>query len=92
MRGPILASILFVAGTSGRILHGTVLLAVYSLGLGTPFLLAGVFFFSFYRHMARIKPHLRWIKVASDIFLVSLGILIFIGSLAALSGDLAHMV
>ena len=92
MRGPILSSNLFLAGTSGRILHGIVLLAVYSLGLGAPFLLVGVFFFSFNRHMERIKPHLRSIKVASGIFLVSLGILIFTGGLAPLSGDLAHMV
>lgn len=60
--------------------------------LGAPFLLVGVFFFSFNRHMERIKPHLRSIKVASGIFLVSLGILIFTGGLAPLSGDLAHMV
>jgi len=42
--------------------------------------------------MERIKPHLKSIKVASGIFLVSLGILIFTGGLAPLPGDLAHMV
>jgi cytochrome c-type biogenesis protein len=86
--GPILASILFLAGSAGNLLHGTVLLAVYSLGLGVPFLLAGVFFSSFHRQVERIKPHLRTIKVASGIFLVSLGVLIFTGSLARLNTTL----
>jgi cytochrome c-type biogenesis protein len=86
--GPILAAILFMAGGSGRFLHGTLLLAVYSLGLGTPFLLAGAFFSTFSRFMERLRPHLRSIKFASGLFLVSLGVLIFTGSLARLNAAL----
>jgi cytochrome c-type biogenesis protein len=89
--GPILASILFLAGASGKLLHGTALLAVYSLGLGIPFMLAGAFFSSFSKYMERIKPHLRVIKVASGMFLVILGILIFTGSLARLNAALFRL-
>ncbi len=83
--GPILASILFLAGASGKVAHGTLLLAVYSLGLGTPFLLAGAFFSWFARQMARIRPYLRAVRIGSGAFLVMLGALIFTGSLARLN-------
>ena len=42
--GPILGSILSIAGGSGTVLRGTYLLAVYSIGLGIPFLLMGIAF------------------------------------------------
>ncbi|OHD69866.1 MAG: hypothetical protein A2V99_14650 [Spirochaetes bacterium RBG_16_67_19] len=83
--GPILASILFLAGTSEKVANGVALLALYSLGLGTPFLLAGAFFSSFSRQMQRVRPHLHGIKVASGVFLVALGVLIFTGSLSRLN-------
>jgi len=41
--GPILASILFLAGSSEEVGKGALLLLVYSFGLGLPFILAGVF-------------------------------------------------
>jgi cytochrome c-type biogenesis protein len=83
--GPILASILFLAGTTGTMTRGMALLAVYSLGLGTPFLLAGLFFDSFRKQAERLRAHMRGIKLASGIFLILLGVLIFIGSLARLN-------
>ena len=42
--GPTLAAILALAGRSGHALDGAILLAVYSLGLGVPFLLSGLLF------------------------------------------------
>ncbi|HEC61914.1 MAG TPA: cytochrome c biogenesis protein CcdA [bacterium] len=83
--GPILASILFLAGTSSQGLKGTLLLAVYSAGLGIPFILAGLFFSSFQKQMERIKPYLRTVKMASGVFLVFIGLLIFSGSLTKLN-------
>lgn len=70
--GPILASILFLAGTSGKVASGVALLALYSFGLGIPFLLAGAFFSSFSRQMQRVRLYLAAIKVASGAFLVGL--------------------
>jgi cytochrome c-type biogenesis protein len=83
--GPILASILFLAGTSGTMTRGIALLAIYSMGLGAPFLLAGLFFSSFTRYAERLRARMHGIKVASGIFLIFLGVLIFIGSLARLN-------
>jgi cytochrome c-type biogenesis protein len=86
--GPILASILFLAGTSGTLARGAVLLGAYSLGLGTPFILAGAFFGFFSRQAARLRSHMGAIKIASGIFIVLLGVLIFFGSLSRLNAVL----
>jgi cytochrome c-type biogenesis protein len=83
--GPILASILFLAGTSGQGLEGAVLLAFYSAGLGIPFILAGLFFSSYQNRMKGLSRHLFKIKIISGILLVAIGVLIFFGSLAQLN-------
>ncbi len=83
--GPILSSILFLAGSSGELVRGTVLLSVYSLGLGVPFVLAGTFLPAALRQLDRIKPHLTKIKIGSGIFLVLVGALIGFGQLERLN-------
>jgi len=83
--GPILASILILAGSSGNMLSGIFLLIAYSAGLGLPFLMAGLFFSQFARQMEKIKPHLNRIRIASGIFLIMIGILILLGRLQRLN-------
>jgi cytochrome c-type biogenesis protein len=89
--GPILASILFLAGTSGTVARGAALLGAYSLGLGTPFLLAGAFFGFFSRQAVRLRSHMRAIKISSGIFIILLGVLIFLGSLSRLNAVLSDL-
>jgi cytochrome c-type biogenesis protein len=79
--GPILASILFLAGSSGRILQGSLLLVFYSLGLGVPFLLAGLFFAQFLKQRDRWKTHFKALRIAGGVFLVFIGLLILLGRL-----------
>ncbi len=79
--GPILASILVLAGSGGQVARGTLLLVVYSAGLGLPFLLAGLFFSRFSRQAERLKPHLNGIRIASGVFLIFIGLLILLGRL-----------
>ena len=79
--GPILAGILFLAGSSGNAGTGTLLLLVYSLGLGVPFLIAGTFFPQFLKALSGIKKHLETIRVVSGLFLVGIGLLIAFGRL-----------
>ena len=79
--GPILVSILALASTSGEIGKAVLLLSVYSLGLGVPFLLAGAFFSGFMKQMAKIRRHLPAIKIVSGVFLIFIGILILVGRL-----------
>lgn len=80
--GPLLASILALAGSSGSVAAGSLLLLAYSLGLGVPFVLVGVFF-------GRLKGAIRWLSAhsvavdrAAGVLLMSVGILILTGRLA----------
>lgn len=73
--GPILSAILIYASTSKNFTTGVYLLSVYSLGLGIPFFLSSLAFTTFLSVFDRIKRHMRWITVASGIFLILIGIL-----------------
>ena len=84
--GPILAGILFMAGSSGEVGRGVLYLSVYSVGLGVPFLLAALFFTQVSTLLNKVKRHLGTIRVASGLLLVALGLLIAFGQFQALSG------
>ncbi|MFW5694639.1 MAG: cytochrome c biogenesis protein CcdA [Alkalispirochaeta sp.] len=84
--GPILASILLLAGTNGEVDRAALLLVVYSLGLGLPFLAAGAAFTRVSRYMQRIKPYFGMIRVVSGVFLVAMGLLIMFGRFQQLNG------
>ncbi|MFW5743145.1 MAG: cytochrome c biogenesis protein CcdA [Spirochaetota bacterium] len=86
--GPILASILLLAGTSGNVTAGALYLIAFSLGLGVPFLLAGIFFGRAAEGLRRIRRYIPAIKVASGVLLVVIGILIAVGRLQQLSARL----
>ncbi|OGP73745.1 MAG: cytochrome C biogenesis protein [Deltaproteobacteria bacterium RBG_16_50_11] len=73
--GPILSAILLYASTSKNFTTGVFLLAVYSLGLGIPFLLASLAFNSFLTAFGRIKRYLRVMTMVSGFFLIAIGIL-----------------
>jgi cytochrome c-type biogenesis protein len=83
--GPILGSILLLAGQSGKLGLSAVYLILYSAGLGLPFLLAAVFWASFLKYIAKIKKALPLIKTVSGIFLVAMGIFIMTGRFKQLS-------
>jgi cytochrome c-type biogenesis protein len=77
--GPILGTILLLAGTTGKVLEGVILLFVFSLGLGLPFILTGTFFSFALRQLNKIKAHLRLIQSLSGGFLILIGTLILLG-------------
>lgn len=83
--GPILATILTVASTRETISDGIVLLSVYSLGLGVPFLLTSLGLDRFLAFYARFKRHFHAVEVASGVLMVLIGILIFTNDLSRLS-------
>lgn len=86
--GPILAGILFLAGQSGKVSEAAVLLSVYSLGLGLPFIIASLFFSTFIDQVNKLKKHLVTIRVISGIFLTAIGLLIAFGRLQAINRGL----
>ena len=75
--GPILAGILTVAGAQETVGQGIRLLAVYSLGLGVPFLLTSIAINQFFAAFARIRKHYHAIEVTSGVLLCAIGVLIF---------------
>jgi cytochrome c-type biogenesis protein len=83
--GPILGSILLLAGRTGKLGLGVLYLGVYSLGLGLPFLAAAVFFDFFLAGAAKIRRHLPLIQRICGILLIITGILILSGRFHALN-------
>jgi cytochrome c-type biogenesis protein len=74
--GTVLASILVLAST-GDVLRGAVLLAVYSAGLGLAFLLAAVGFTQAMGAFRWLRDHYAVIRIAGGVTLVALGLLLF---------------
>ena len=77
--GPVLATVLAVAANEGSVGTGMRLLAVYSLGLGVPFILAAVAIGPFMRFMQRFKRHLGAVERGMGAILVLAGLLILAG-------------
>jgi cytochrome c-type biogenesis protein len=75
--GPILGGILAIAASKDTVGDGVRLLAIYSAGLGIPFLLTSLAVNRFFSASARIRRHYHAIEVASGLLLVTIGVLIF---------------
>jgi len=89
--GPILAGILGLAGTQQTVIQGVVLLAIYSLGLGVPFLLTSLGLNQFLSFYGRFKRHFRALEIVSGIMVVTIGLLIMTNSLTYLSAHLTFL-
>jgi cytochrome c-type biogenesis protein len=77
--GPILAAILTFAAQSGSMLAGGVLLGVYALGLGVPFLLAALFIRPFLRWMRGFRRHLGRVEKSMGALLMLVGLMMITG-------------
>ena len=73
--GPVLASILFYAGTAETVGNGALLLLLYSLGLGVPFVLTGLAFSRMLSVFGWVRRHYQAINVTSGALLVTVGAL-----------------
>lgn len=80
--GPILAAILSVAAAEATVTRGAGLLAVYSLGLGIPFLLAALMVEQFSSVFARMKRHLVQVERGMGVLLVLTGIAFLTGAVS----------
>jgi len=78
--GPILGTILTLAATTPSISFS--LLLAYSLGLGIPFILMGIFFSRATRIIRSMTKHLKYYNVILGGFIILLGILVFTNQLA----------
>jgi len=83
--GPILAAILAVAASEATIAKGAALLAVYSLGLGIPFVIAAFAIEPFAAFLARFRAHLATVERVMGGLLVLTGIAFLTGFISQAS-------
>lgn len=74
--GPILGSVLLLAGTSATAVQGGFLLAIFSLGLAIPFLIIALLFSRATRYIDSISKYLKWVSIIGGVFLILLGALL----------------
>ncbi|MDH3610433.1 MAG: cytochrome c biogenesis protein CcdA [Nitrosopumilus sp.] len=78
--GPILGTILTLAATTPSVAFN--LLLVYSLGLGIPFILIGIFFSRANKIIKSMSKHLKYYNWILGGFIIILGVLVFTNQLA----------
>lgn len=83
--GPVLGGILTLAGASGTLLEGVIMLAVYSAGLAIPFLAAALALEPFLRVSRRFRSWLPWVERAAGGLLVVAGLLMVTGTYTRLN-------
>lgn len=83
--GAILAGILALAAVYATVWQGGYLLAVYSLGLGLPFLIIGAAFGYFLPLLKRINRYSLIIQIISSLLLIGVGIIILTNKLGIIS-------
>lgn len=86
--GPTLAAIFALAANTASATEGGVMLAVYSAGLGIPFLLSAVAFTRMTTAFGFIKRHYAVIMAVSGVILIAMGIVVFTGEMSWLNGQL----
>jgi cytochrome c-type biogenesis protein len=84
--GPVLATILIVAGAESSAAHGALLLGAYAAGIGIPFLLASLFSAPFMRLMARFRRHMGLVEKVIGAGLVLTGALFLTGGMPRIAG------
>lgn len=83
--GPVLGSILMLAGTKEGILEGMWLLSVYSLGIAVPFIISALLINSFLAQFTRLKKYMFAVKFVCGLLLILIGVLLIAGRLQSFS-------
>jgi cytochrome c-type biogenesis protein len=83
--GPILAAILSVAAAEATVTRGAGLLAIYSAGLGSPFLIAAFMVERFSVLFSRMKRHLVMVERAMGVLMIVTGVAFLTGAISNVS-------
>ena len=84
--GPILGSMLTYAAVQGTVYKGILLLSIYSLGLGIPFIITGLSIGVFFSFFQKLLKYSTIISILSGSLLIGVGILIMTDNLNILQG------
>ncbi len=79
--GPVLGSILFIASQQDTVGQGAMLLLLFSVGLGIPFLIAGLLFSAFLSFVKRFGKFFGYVEFVGGLLLISLGVLLVLDKL-----------
>jgi cytochrome c-type biogenesis protein len=90
--GPVLGSILGLAGSSADVAHGAALLLVYSLGLGVPFMIVAVFLGSAGPVLRRLQRHAMTVQRVAGALLLVFGLAMAFGLLPLAAAMLANLI
>jgi cytochrome c-type biogenesis protein len=74
--GPVLAGVIGLAAAQGGGLRSTLLLFMYSMGLGVPFLLIGLGVRRLVGTLAVVKRNYHWIAGVSGVVMIAIGVLV----------------
>jgi len=85
-----LGSVYMLASTSQSVADGVRLLAVYSIGLGLPLLITAMSVNSFLSSYRKMKDYMWIVSLASGLFLILIGVLVFTNSLRILNAWLTQ--
>ena len=88
--GPILGAILLMASTAEGTLHGMLLLTAYSMGLAVPFFATSLALNTFLARFTAFSRHMRTVSVVSGVFLIAVGVLIFLDAFTVFSSFLTE--
>jgi cytochrome c-type biogenesis protein len=83
--GPILAAVLSLASDTHTLGRGEAMLVAYSLGLGVPFIVAGMAFGRLTGVLTFARRHYRGINMVSGVLLAGLGVLLLTDNLSVLT-------
>jgi cytochrome c-type biogenesis protein len=87
--GPALAAILALAADDARPAYGALLLVVYGIGLGAPFILATLALERTLRVTRRLRAHTRAIRIGAGVVVVAMGLAIASGTFGTIAAHLA---
>ncbi|MBA4369184.1 MAG: cytochrome C biogenesis protein [Desulfobacterium sp.] len=85
--GPLLGSILILAGSQETVYKGMLLLAVYSAGLALPFILLSIFINFILIFIKKAVKVIRYVHLITGILLIIMGLLLFFDKLFWLTGS-----
>jgi cytochrome c-type biogenesis protein len=86
--GPILGTILMLAGTSDSMMTGVKLLTSYSLGIGLPLFAIALSVGPFIHYFKKLRNYMYAVSMVSGVFLILVGVILYTNSLALITGEL----
>jgi cytochrome c-type biogenesis protein len=84
--GPLLGSIIIIAGSQETVWQGIILLAIYSAGLAIPFIIMSVFINFLLIFIKKASRVLQYINTAAGILLIIVGLILVTNKLYVLTG------